>query len=357
VPLTANPTLDRQFSDNFGPTWEQLSTEKYIERLEVNNLQYTPFRSTRYSFFDNLFNFNTTANCRFNIPYLTTFPPRIIGNTSTVIHTFYFDAYLPPSLPFGSLFPLENPKLPVIIMMHGEVEDKGAWNANMTSQYLARQGYLVCDLNYGYLRTNNLGNNYTGYYFRDLVRQIGNFTQFLDANNEEYHADLSKVYFSGRHLGGGLALLCGMGYNTTLQDYFSPNLRVSGIIPFYPVSDIGTDEDFFKISVMYYNETLISGSSDPLAPNFNPDWELLNPIRMLDGLTGSLAPMFFITGTHDWIISIRYSTPFIDLLRKKGYSFILGEYLFGNDGFDGAHLSPYGQSIIYYLERFLALTV
>jgi hypothetical protein len=242
-------------------------------------------------------------------------------------------------------------------MLHGEVEDKGAWNANMTSQYLARLGYLVCDLNYGYLRTNNLGNNYTGYYFRDMIRHIGFFTQFLETNADYYHANLSSVFFGGRHLGGGLALLAGLGYKTVFSQYFSSALSVKGLIPFYPVSDIGTDLTFFAISVSYYGQTLINGSADPTAVDYNPDWFTLNPIRLLENQNGTQIPIFFITGTHDWIISIRYSDPFLTSCRIRNVTLIYAPYLLGNDGFDGNHISSYGQNVIYYLERFLALNL
>jgi len=351
--------MDSQFQLYYGQSWE---TKAYLKQQVLNNSiagVALPIRTTRYSFLDNLFIYNTTANQQFNIPYLEDFPSRPIGNTSTIWHTFYFDAYLPPSVSFG---PTEqtlgkNISLPVVILLHGEVEDKGAWNANMTSQYLARLGFLVCDLNYGYLRTNNLGNNYTGYYLRDLVRHIGLFTQFLETHADYYHANLSSVFFGGRHLGGGLSLLAGLGYQSVFSSYFSSALKIKGLIPFYPVSDIGTDKTYFTTSVAYYGQNLINGSADPTAADYNADWMTLNPIRLLEQQNGTQIPIFFVTGTHDWIISIRYSEGFLNACRGRDVPLIYAPYLFGNDGFDGNHVSPYGQHVIYYLERFLFLNL
>jgi acetyl esterase/lipase len=351
VPVYTHPSLDQQFSNQFGPDWEAVASSK--------TLQFGNLRSTKYSFYDNLFPFNFTANSKINVPYMIDHPPRVKGNNSIIEHTFYFDAYLPPQLQFGNETnnsTYASLKLPVIILMHGEVEEKGAWNANMTSQYLARQGYLVCDMNYGYLHTTIVGANNTGYYLTDLVRQIGTFTKFLAANAEYYHADMNKIYFAGRHLGGGLALLCGIGYNTTLSSLFAPNMNVKGIIPFYPVSDIGTEETFLTDTMPYYGEGYLPGSANSSSPDYNPDWINYNPLRLLEKTNSKLAPIFFITGTHDFVIPMRYTVVFLEMAQIKKIDIITGFYLLGNDGFDGAFFSPYGQSIIYYLERFLLLT-
>jgi acetyl esterase/lipase len=346
VPCYSNPPLDAQFATMFGSTWESQIPA---------NIQ-AEMRPSRYSLFANIYQFNFSANCRFDIPYMKDFPTRVRNNVSTVIDTFYFDAYLPPEIPFGNLSDLSSPHLPVLIMMHGEIEEKGPWNANMTSQYFASLGYLVCDMNYGYLRSNEHGRNETGinatgYYLSDQIRQIGQFTQFLQTNADFFHADLSHTYFSGRHLGGGLSLICGLGYNTTLSKWFTPNMIVRGIIPYYPVSDIGTEVTSWANTVQYFGEPFLSGSADPSASDFNPEWIQLNPIHIIANNSTQFAPIFLITGTHDTLITMEYNDHFVDVAKNAGHSVLYGLYLHGNDGFDGNLYSPFGQSIIYYVER------
>lgn len=353
IPLYTQPPIETQFEQTFGPDWQQKITS-----TEQQNM-----RQGQFSLFDNIFSYNTTANAKWNIPYMVDYPPRVRENTTNIEHTFYFDAYLPVSHQFGVKYignSIDN-LLPIIIMMHGEVEDKGPWNANMTSEYLARQGYLVCDMNYGYVRTNmhgtnETGLNSTGYYLTDLIRQIGTFTQYLTANAEYFHADMNNVYFSGRHLGGGLALMCGFGYNNTFQEWFSASMQVRGIIPYYPVSDIGTNETLWAGTVPYFGEKPLPGSADPESTEYNPDWIRINPIRIAENINLVLAPVFLISPTHDWLITMKYNENFVNVMRNSGHTLIYAKYMHGNDGFDGNHYSPYGQSILYYYERFLILT-
>jgi hypothetical protein len=343
--LSTNCELDRQFAAVYGKDWQDQIPSDYAARL----------RPYRYSMFDNLYGYNFSSNVRFNISYTTDFPHYTFGNTTIITHTFYFDAYLPPWLSFGD----ENiEKLPVVIMMHGEVEDKGPWNANMTSQILAHLGFLVCDMNYGYITFNEHGENFNGYLLSQVVRQLGRFTQFLANNSDYFHADLTRTFFSGRHLGGYYALICGIGYNKTLTGWFAPEMRVRGIIPFYPKSDIGTENTaLFQVFKDRANPFL-PGSADPLNASFNQEWLDLNPMYLIDNTispSGSIAPMFFITGTHDYLIPISYSDRFITKMHQNGHTILVGKYLWGSDGFDGAYFSIWGQSILYYMSRFLCL--
>lgn len=348
TPLFTNSSLDTQFADVFGANW-------------VNNIpenKRDTMRMYHYSFYDNLYDFRVDSNTKINISYVKDYPSQITGNTSIIEHTFYFDAYLPPWVPFGSGSG-NNEHLPVVIFFHGEVENKGPWNANTTSQYLANQGYLVCDMNYGYMTLNEHGDNYNGYLLSEMVGQIGEFTKFLYDNRDYYHADLSSVYFSGRHLGGLLSLICGLGYNKTLNGIFSEHMMVSGVIPLYGLSDIGEIDMGFYSHFTSRGHGWIEGTSDKVNASYNPDWDNLNPTDIIDNSvspTGSLAPILFLSGTHDYMVPKPYSDRFIAAMKENGHKIIVGYYLLGSDGFDGAHMSPWGQSIIYYYERFLALT-
>ncbi len=339
-----NYSLDAQFTEVLGANWESKISDD--ELIKMRNYQ--------YSFFDNLYNYEIEKNAKYNIPYLTD-KPSLIKCDESENQTFYFDAYLPPEISFGKGQKL----LPVLIFLHGEVEDKGPWNANYTSQYLANQGYLVCDMNYGYITRNEHGDNYNGYTLRQVVEQIGNFTKFLYQKRNYYHADLSNVYFSGRHLGGGLALICGLGYKTTLNGVFSSEMEIRGVIPLYPISDIGEKEDGWYRHMSSRGHGWIEGESDKEDEDYNPDWDDLNPIKIIDNdisPEGSLPIVLLFTGTHDYMIPMKYTENFVQTMKKNGHDIIVGYYLLGSDGYDGSHLSPWGQSVIYYYERFLALT-
>ncbi len=338
TPFITNEHLDAQFDQVFGSTWESEFTPQELERM----------RDSRYSFTQNLAGFDIETNFLYNQAYMTDFPRFIEGNDSVVIHTFYFNAHLPQDVEFGS----GDEKLPVIIMMHGEVEDNGPWNANWTGQYLANVGFLVIDLNYGYVTENQHGsNNYNGYLIRDVVGQIGQLTKFLENNSHYYHADLSNTYFSGRHLGGSYALICGIGYNTTLNGTFSSLMNVRGMIPYYPIVNFGDENStFHAIYKQKDDHPLLLGD----------DFISLNPIHMINKNNiphHEIAPILIFEGTHDYLIPLESIREFKEVAEENGHALIVGEYLLGSDGFDGLHFSVWGQSILYYYERFLFLTL
>jgi acetyl esterase/lipase len=352
TPAYTNIDTEKQFSKVFGENWESKIPSELASRM----------RPYKYSFFDNNFGWNISVNALYNVRYMSDSPSCPDKNKSSV-HDFYFDAYLPEWLDYGVDAPTGTKNLlPVIIMMHGEVEDNGPWNANMTSQYLANQGYLVCDMNYGYITGSLHGDNNNGYLLRQVVEQIGTFTKVLEQNKSYFHANLSNTYFSGRHLGGALSLICGYGYNSTaLNGIFSSNMVVRGVIPYYPITNFGESNDFFYGDVKedqshesgcpYFNS-----SSDESDPNYDPNWQYLNPIDIVNSSTSKFAPTWMVCGSHDLLIPYKNLETYTTLMETKNQDVVLSYYHLGSDGFDGNHITPWGQSIVYYYERFLALT-
>ena len=81
---------------------------------------------------------------------------------------------------------------------------RGSGNANYTTQYFANLGYAAFDMSYGF----------TGYAdypsqvekrkdstFQTQYMKIGQFTKFLNAHQQFFHANMSAVYFIGQKLG------------------------------------------------------------------------------------------------------------------------------------------------------------
>ena len=105
------------------------------------------------------------------------------------------------------------------------------------------------------------------------------------------------------------------------------------------------------VAALYYHHM----KTDP----YNPDWDELNPTEIIDNQIsppGSCAPILFLTGTHDYMIPREHTEIFVEKMKASNHDIIVGYYLLGSDGYDGAHHSQWGQSCIYYFERFLALT-
>ncbi|MHA1793942.1 MAG: alpha/beta hydrolase family protein [Promethearchaeota archaeon] len=356
-----NWTIEQQFSDAFGANWNS----KIPADLK-NHMRQVPF-----SFFDAFFGFDIKVNARYTIPYFQDSPRYVrSGNTilsngsskySAIVDTFVFDAYLPSWAQFGGN---NSEKFPVIMFLHGVGMKFGAENANLTSQYLANQGYLVCDMMYGFSgwtnnRTGMSGREARhGYDAADMLHHLGAFTYFLENNSDFYHADLNNFYVAGRSFGGWLAPVIAYGYNSTFfGTNFSNAVTIRGCIPYYGAHGIpeGGSDNFL------YQSTApeIRGSSDPTSPDYNPEWDYMDPLKLTSGSlpgVGKGCPTFAIHGTNDFMVPPGWSRRLINNLKENGQIAIGAFYPLGSHGFDAAHWNQYGQSIIYYLERFLALT-
>jgi acetyl esterase/lipase len=283
-----------------------------------------------------------------------------------IVDTFVFDAYLPQWLGFGDGNPQ---RLPVIIFMHGIGMSFGTENANWTSQYFANQGYLVCDLEYGFVKqrtyydsgiANTSRDGRNGYDFPDTIYHVGNFTWFLNnsANAAYYHADLRSVYFAGRSFGGWMAPVCAYAYNMTSFMYqnFSSAMTVKGCIPYYGAHGVaagGSDDIFFGADLAY-----IRGSSHESDPDYNPMWKYMDPYWLADKAQNggvNVCPTILLHGTNDYVTA-GWSRQLEEILEASGNVAIGAYYPLGAHAFEAIHFLQYGQSTIYYVERFLALT-
>ncbi|HMF30107.1 MAG TPA: hypothetical protein VKK79_01735 [Candidatus Lokiarchaeia archaeon] len=347
IPWTNNNN-DVQFAAVFGPNWEAQVLAKATPEQQAFMRKY------QFSLFDAMFGFEVPAvNEIHNVPYMT--DQKRYGNTS-LTDTFRFDTYLPAGLNFGDGKP---DMLPVIIMTHGSGMDRGWGNVWQISRYFASLGYLVCDMSYGKTGNGSQTNDNKGYDFTDGVRQLGNFTWMLQQNASYYHADLKNVYFSGRSLGGYYDLVCAYGYNKTyFAGMFADTMVVRGVMPFYPLSDIGIDSNALELVGMGpHDGPIINGSSNPLDADYNPQWNYYNPTWLArNSAPGALCPTLVLQGTHDMLIPNGFSRSFAKVVAGSGNTVILCSYLLQNHGFDALHWSPSTQSILYYYERFLILT-
>ncbi len=153
--------------------------------------------------------------------------------------TLFFDAYMPK---------VNDGNLPgagsVIIRIHGgswKYYDKGLTNMMQMNKYFASQGYIVFDIQYGLNRPDRKADLLTpinvmgNFDIDDMIRHIGEFTKYLAANAEKYNANLNSVFISGGSAGGQLTCAAALAIDSgRYTRYFSPKIKVIGLIPFYP---------------------------------------------------------------------------------------------------------------------------
>ena len=257
--------------------------------------------------------------------------------------SLYFDVYM-PAKPAAQL-PGNGS---IIINLHPGAwmsGGKGTWNMISTSKYLAGQGYVVFDIEYGLIDWFEYGaaapdtpehvmGNFT---IEDQIRHIGIFTNSCESEfAATYGANLDSVYFMGRSAGAHLAGVAGLGYNYDFHNTtFSPNMVVKGVIPLYPPS--AAPELLLKenrsTNPDLYNAYDLAHLSDPLDP-----------------------PVLIFQGTSDGQVSIERVVALEADIESKGVECCLLKFPFAGHANDFVLSTNIGQVWIYYLERFLYLT-
>ena len=278
--------------------------------------------------------------------YFLGFPHRDCNVKTDVLYydadgiKLYFDVYYPKGV--YSDLPGNGS---VIIKIHGgswQYGDKTLGNVLVLNKYLATQGYIVFDIQYGLFDSGDssfiptpdyVKGNFT---LHDMVYQIGNFTKLLETTYADtYNANLNSVFIMGGSAGGQLTGVVGLGYN---DPYFSGNfsnaLSIKGIVPIYPPD--------------YAPSFLLPGDalSNPLA------FEKFTPSNLADP---SDPPTLIFQGLRDDLVSLDNAERIKSSLNNEGVDCMVLTFPFAAHASDLIVGNTYSQVWLYYLERFLYL--
>ncbi|TXT66941.1 MAG: putative Alpha/beta hydrolase fold protein [Promethearchaeota archaeon] len=155
----------------------------------------------------------------------------------------YYDAYLP--LYGGSFLPGNNS---VIVKIHGggwTAGDKGMGNMLQVNKYLATQGYIVFDIQYGLIKDSDSifqrfapTPEYVKGYFtiETQVKHIASFIKKLNTTEfSHYNLNLDSVFIMGGSAGGHLAMTTALLLDSDeYESWFGTHAKIKGIIPIYP---------------------------------------------------------------------------------------------------------------------------
>ena len=252
----------------------------------------------------------------------------------------YFDVYYPK----GNVADLPG-NGSIIIKIHGggwQYGDKSLGNVLVLNKYLAAQGYVVFDIQYGLLDSgepsfiptpDHVKGNFT---LHDMVYQIGNFTKLLETTYAStYNANLDSVFIMGGSAGGQLTGVIGLGYN---DPYFAGNfsnaITIKGIVPIYPPD--------FAPSYLLPGDEL----SNPLA------FEKFTPSNLADA---SDPPTLIFQGLRDDLVTLDNAIRIKNSLLSEGVDCLLLTFPFAAHASDLIVGNSYSQVWVYYLERFLYL--
>jgi len=278
--------------------------------------------------------------------YFIGFPHRVCNVDTDILYydadgiQLYFDVYYPKdnvvNLPGNGS---------IIIKIHGgswQYGDKSLGNVLVLNKYLAAQGYVVFDIQYGLFDAGGssfiptpdyVKGNFT---LHDMVYQIGNFTKQLETTYASiYNTNLNSVFIMGGSAGGQLTGVVGLGYN---DPYFAGNfsnaLTIKGIIPIYAPD--------------YAPSFLLPGDSvsNPLA------YEKFTPSNLVDA---SDPPALLYQGLRDDLVSLDNALRIKNALISNGVNSMVLTFPFAAHASDLIVGNSFSQVWVYYLERFLYL--
>ncbi len=306
---------NKNFSNAFGNDWQSRIP------INVNNyLLKTPF---------------TTPGYFLGIP-----PKNCLVEEHTLFYdeegiNLYFDAYMP--LKKGVGLPGQNS---TILSIHGGgwiLGDKGGSSRIPFNKYLAAQGYIVFDIQYGLCDSfltpiDPVTPRYTKGDFNidDMVRHIGIFTNYLVKNAQRYGANLDSVFVTGGSSGGHLTCATALAIaNGNYSDILNSTLIIRGIIPYYPANGMAS---WFGID----------GRE-----------EFKNPEILIEE---SSPPCLIFQGTHDILNYFGIATNIRDIyLSHNNEQCAIIWMPLGGHGCDFYYPGYYTQIFLYYMERFLYL--
>jgi acetyl esterase/lipase len=332
LPLLMTPAsiinAENEFSDAYGPNWRNnipADVESY-------------FLSSQFNLYNYFMGF-PEPDCNID-------RDRQYHKISNDIF-FNFDAYYPKST---------NRDLPgnnsIIIKIHGggwTAGDKSQWHTLWINKYLAAQGYIVFDIQYGLLNTGNIWNIPTpahvmgNFTLHDMVEHIGIFTkQIANELAARYNANMDSVFIMGGSAGGHLTGVVGLGYNDPyFAGNFSTALTIKGIIPLYPANDISNIVSGHRVELI------------PGTPETNPlAYEKFTPSKLVDA---NDPPALFFQGLQDALTTTTHSKAIELALELVGVDGILLTFPLAAHANDYITSNNFAQVWLYYLERFLYL--
>ncbi|MFX1475688.1 MAG: alpha/beta hydrolase [Promethearchaeota archaeon] len=270
--------------------------------------------------------------------------------------SFFFDWYKPVGAgPF-----------PVVICLHGGgyvIGNKGVGNVIPFNKYLAQQGYVVFDLQYGLFDIAAFeGDTFEfisligqwrqfispaynrSYTIQEMVENIGYFTQVLEQNSTRYHADMNNVFVVGRSAGAHMASIVTLGYkNSLFLGNFSSTMNITAGIWFYPPTNMGAMSSEFT-------DALMAGSL-PLEDQYDKF-----SARYLIQNSTVVPPIMIVHGSKDKLVDYQtQGVDFVQYARSLGRVCLLITIPWGGHGFDINFQTYGGQMSTYNIERFMAL--
>ncbi len=233
--------------------------------------------------------------------------------------------------------PLVSGKNPTLIIIYG-----GAWRSgspddyDQFSYYIAAQGYSVITIDYRHAPK---------YKFPLQLEDVNTALAYIQNNADELEVDLHRMSIMGRSSGGHLATLAAYQQN-------APSFR--SVVSYYAPSNLG--EGYHDppvpnpINTRTVLKNFLGGTPEELP-------ELYRQASPINYPRPNLPPTLLVYGKRDHLVQPKFGRQLYDKLRATNNPAIWLEIPWAEHAFDIVFFGVSNQIVLYYTERFLALTL
>ncbi len=233
--------------------------------------------------------------------------------------------------------PLVSGKNPTLIIIYG-----GAWRSgspddyDQFSYYIAAQGYSVITIDYRHAPK---------YKFPLQLEDVNTALAYIQNNAAELEVDLHRMSIMGRSSGGHLATLAAYQQN-------APSFR--SVVSYYAPSNLS--EGYHDppvpnpINTRTVLKNFLGGTPEELP-------ELYRQASPINYPRPNLPPTLLVYGKRDHLVQPKFGRQLYDKLRATNNPTIWLEIPWAEHAFDIVFFGVSNQIVLYYTERFLALTL
>ncbi|MHA1127012.1 MAG: alpha/beta hydrolase [Candidatus Heimdallarchaeota archaeon] len=329
------------------PYFETVVTNRQFKKQMQVNLGYDYEHYIKSSLCVSFFSC-TKFKLRF---YYSGIRAKFLENRVTTINDLTYHTVDDLELKLNVHYPKEEGTFPIIILVHGGgwvVGSKDRLTHVRTSKILAGLGYTVYNIDYRLIPPEIILDPKTVVFAKpviaEMIEDVLKAIRFAKEHTNEHKGNPDDIFLFGRSAGAHLVLL-----TSFLAD---ESQKLSGIIAFYPVTDLEGLYQFYRKSHPLKTRLLQNKIGTP--ENYHDFYKIFSPMNYIDDDATTIPPVFIVTGKRDRLVDPRQSIKLYNKLQQYNIPSVLLELPWANHAFDFAINGPGGQISLKYLSQFLA---
>ncbi len=329
------------------PYFETIVTNRQFKNQMQTNLGYDYLHYVKSSLCVDFFNC-TKFKLRF---YYSAIRDKFLENRVTTINNLTYHTVEDLELKLNVHYPKEEGTFPIIILVHG-----GGWVIGSkdrpihikTCKILASLGYTVYNIDYRLIPPEIILDPKAVVFEKpviaEMIEDVLAAINYAKLNADNHKGKPEDIFLFGRSAGAHLVLLTSL--------LAGESQKLSGIIAFYPITDLEGLYQFYRKSHPVKTRILQNKIGTP--ENYHDFYRIFSPINYIDKNSTDIPPVFLVTGKRDRVVDPRQSRQLYEKLQEFDIPSVLLELPWANHAFDFAINGPGGQISLKYLSQFLA---